>query len=142
VNEFASKIEALELRWMRAWVNGDKAEMKTLATRDFISLFAGTSPTILDRASWLDVAPRRLRCESFRIGDGYVRRHGPVAVFAAPIDLKVTLDGMRLFSQAFVTDLWRRSKVRRRWQIVERVLAPADANAELPAAVRSLQLWR
>jgi len=63
-------------------------------------------------------------------------------VFAAPIDLKVTLDGMRLFSQAFVTDLWRRSKVRRRWQIVERVLAPADANAELPAAVRSLQLWR
>ena len=88
MNEFASKIEALELRWMRAWVNGDKAEMKTLATRDFISLFAGATPTILDRASWLDVAPRRLCCESFRIGDGYVRRHGAFAVFAAPIELK------------------------------------------------------
>ena len=142
MNEFASRIEALELRWMRAWVNGDKAEMKTLATRDFISLFAGATPTILDRASWLEVASRRLRCESFQVGNAYVRRHGPFAVFAAPIELKVTLDGERLFNRAFVTDLWKRSKVRRRWQLVERVLAPADAIAELPAAVRSLQLWR
>lgn len=142
MNEFASKIEALELRWMRAWVNADKAEMKALTTRDFISLFASAAPAILDRASWLEVAPGRLRCESFRLGDGYIRRHGPFAVFAAPVELKVTLDGRPLFGQAFVTDLWRRSKVRRRWQLVERVLTPADAIADLPAAVRSLQLWR
>lgn len=142
MNDFASKIEALELRWMRAWVNGDKAEMKTLTSRDFIHLFAAASPTILDRASWLDVSPRRLRCDSFHLGDGYVRRHGALAVFAAPLELKVMLDGKPLFGSAFVTDIWKRSKIRRRWLLLERVLVPADAGADLPAAVRSLQLWR
>jgi hypothetical protein len=142
MNDFTSKIEALELRWMRAWVNADRPEMKALASRDFIFLFASTTPTILDRASWLDGALGRLRCDSFRFGNGYVRRHGAYAVFAAPVELKATLDGRALFEGAFVTDVWRRSKVRRRWQLVERTLVPTDSIAELPSAVRSLQLWR
>ena len=142
MNDFTSKIEALELRWMRAWVNADRPEMKGLASRDFIFLFASTTPTILDRASWLDGALGRLRCDSFRFGNGYVRRHGAYAVFAAPVELKATLDGRALFEGAFVTDVWRRSKVRRRWQLVERTLVPTDSIAELPSAVRSLQLWR
>ena len=142
MNDFTSKIEALELRWMRAWVNADRPETKALASRDFIFLFASATPTILDRASWLDGALGRLRCDSFRFGNGYVRRHGAYAVFAAPVELKVTLDGRKLFDDAFLTDVWRRSRVRRRWQLVERTLVPTDAIAELPSAVRSLQLWR
>ena len=142
MDDFASKIEALEHRWMRAWVNGDKTEMKGLASRDFIFLFASNAPTILDRASWLEAAPTRLRCESYRFGNVYVSRHGSLAVFAAPVALKATLDQKPLFNDAFVTDVWKRSKVRRRWQLIERVLSPADAGADLPGAVRSMQLWR
>ena len=142
MDDFASKIEALEHRWMRAWVNGDKTEMKGLASRDFIFLFASTAPKILDRASWLDAAPQRLRCQSYRFGNVYIRRHGRYAVFAAPVTLDATLDAKPLFADAFVTDVWQRSNVRRRWQLVERVLSPANADADLPGAVRSMQLWR
>ena len=142
MDNFASKIEALEHRWMRAWNNGDRADMKALASRDFIFLLASTRPTILDRTSWLDAAPTRLRCESYRFGNVYIRRHGALAVFAAPVTLDATLDGKPLFADAFVTDLWKRSRVRRRWHLLERVLAPADADAELSKSVRSLQQWR
>ena len=142
MNDDASKIEALEHRWMRAWVNGDKKEMKALASRDFIFLFGSTRPTILDRTSWLDAAPERLRCDSYRFGNVYVRRHGALAIFAAPVTLEATLDGKPLFSGAFMTDVWKRSKLRRRWALVERVLAPADADADLTRAVHSMQRWR
>ena len=142
MDDFASKVEALEHRWMRAWVNGDKTEMKGLASRDFIFLFASIGPTILDRASWLDAAPKRLRCQSYQFGSVYIRRHGGFAFFAAPVMLEATLDDKPLFKDAFVTDVWKRSKVRRRWHLVERVLSPANADAQLPGAVRSMQLWR
>jgi hypothetical protein len=142
MDNFASRIEALEHRWMRGWINADKAEMKGLASRHFIFLLASTSPTILDRASWLEAAAQRLRCKSYRFGNVYVRRHGGFAVFAAPATLEATLDGKPLFADAFVTDLWKRSKVRRNWRLLERVLAPADANADVSGAVRSMQLWR
>ncbi|MCA1661751.1 MAG: nuclear transport factor 2 family protein [Novosphingobium sp.] len=142
MNEHAARIEALELRWMRAWVNGDKKEMKALTSRDFIFLLGSTRPTILDRTSWLDAAPERLRCDSYRFGNIYVRRHGALAIFAAPVELEATLDDKPLFAGAFMTDLWKRSKLRRRWTLVERVLAPADADAGLTGAVRSMQRWR
>jgi hypothetical protein len=142
MDTFASRIEALEHRWMRAWNNGDRTDMKALASRDFIFLLASTKPTILDRTSWLDAAPRRLRCDSYRFGNVYVRRHGAFAVFAAPVTLDATLDDKRLFEDAFVTDVWKRSRVTRRWHLLERVLAPADADDELSKSVRSLQQWR
>jgi hypothetical protein len=142
MDDFASKIEALEHRWMRGWTNGDRAEMKTLASSDFIFLVASTTPSILDRASWLEAAPKRLRCNAYRFGNVYVRRHRGFALFASPVTLDATLDGKPLFADAFVTDLWKRSRVRRRWQLLERVLSPADADAALPGTVRSMQLWR
>jgi hypothetical protein len=142
MDNFASKIEALEHRWMRAWNNGDRTDMKALASRHFIFLLASTNPTILDRTSWLDAAPKRLRCASYRFGNVYVRGHGGFAVFAAPVTLEATLDDKKLPGEAFVTDVWKRSRVSRRWHLLERVLAPADADPELSRAVRSLQQWR
>jgi hypothetical protein len=41
-----------------------------------------------------------------------------------------------------VTDLWRKGRVRRNWRMVERVLSRPEDNADVPAAIRSLQLWR
>jgi hypothetical protein len=41
-----------------------------------------------------------------------------------------------------VTDLWRKGRVRRGWKMVQRIVSRADDNAKLPAAIRSLQLWK
>ncbi|MFA9199992.1 MAG: DUF4440 domain-containing protein [Cypionkella sp.] len=142
MDSFASRIEALEHRWMRGWINRDARDMKALAARDLIVLFGAEKSAILDRPSWLDAATSRLRCEGYRFGTVYVRRHGALALFAAPVELEVSLDGQRMMQRAFVTNLWRRSKLRRNWHAVERVLASPREEAELPAAIRSLQHWR
>jgi hypothetical protein len=41
-----------------------------------------------------------------------------------------------------VTDLWRKGRVRRGWKLAQRIVAKADDNAELPKAIRALQLWK
>src|SRR5690349_14362763 len=142
MNDFASKIEALEHRWMRAWINRDDADMKKLASRDMIVLFGAERSAILDRPSWLDAATSRLRCKGYRFGTVYVRRHGSTAVFAAPVEFDVTLDGEVLMSAGFFTSVWKRSRVTRRWNLVERVITASRNEAELPAAIKSLQHWR
>lgn len=142
MDEFASKIEALEHRWMRAWSSGHRAELKALTSRDFIFLLGGTRATILDRASWLEAAGTRLRCENYRFGSVYARRHGPLAIFAAPVELEATFDRRPVKGQMFVTDVWKRTKVKRRWLLLERVLSRAEGEDELAAAVRAMQLWR
>ena len=42
----------------------------------------------------------------------------------------------------WVTDVWRKGRVRRGWKLVQRVLSKTDDNPKLPAAIRSLQLWK
>ena len=142
MNDFASKIEALEHRWMRAWINRDDRDMKQLAMRDLIVLFGADKSAILDRPSWLDAATSRLRCTGYRFGPVYVRRHGGVALFAASVDLEVTLDGERLMTRGFFTNVWRRARIARKWRVVERVISTPRDEAELPGAIKSLQHWR
>ncbi|MGX7952641.1 DUF4440 domain-containing protein [Tsuneonella sp. HG249] len=142
MDDFASRIEALEHRWMRAWMARDNADMKRLAARDLIVLFGADRSVILDRPSWLDAATTRLRCTGYRFGTVYVRRHGGVAMFAARVEIDVSLDGMPLMSAAFFADVWRRSRVSRRWHLIERVITSPRGESELPAAIQSLQHWR
>lgn len=142
MDAFASKIETLEHRWMRAWIQGDRATMKVLASREFIFLMASTSPAILDRASWLESASTRIRCQSYLFGGVYVRRHGSSAIFSAPVTLEASLDKQGLTGEFWLTDVWRRGSVKRSWRLVERVLSRPDANPEIPPTIRSMQLWR
>lgn len=142
MDQFASKIEALEHHWMRAWMQRDRAAMKAVTARDFIFMLGSTKAAILDRASWLDAATTRFRCTAYRFGNVYVRRHGPVAIFSAPMTLEASLDDIDFSGEVWTTDLWQRSSIKRKWRLVERTIARPDLNETLPAAVRSLQLWR
>jgi hypothetical protein len=142
MDDFASKIEALEHRWMRAWINRDDRDMKQLASRDLIVLFGADKSAILDRPSWLDAATSRLRCAGYRFGPVYVRRHGRIALFSAPVDLEVSLDGAPLMTRGFFTNVWRRARVARKWHVVERVITTPRDEAGLPGAIKSLQHWR
>jgi ketosteroid isomerase-like protein len=135
-------IETMEHRWMRAWVNREIKALKGLTTSDFILLTASKPPMILDRPSWLEAAAKRWDCASYRFGAIYVRSVGGVAMFAASLELKATLDGRDLSGTVFVTDLWRKGKVRRGWKLSQRVVSRIDEERELPKAIKSLQLWK
>jgi len=135
-------IETMEHRWMRAWVNREAKALKGLTASDFILLTASKPAMILDRPSWLDAVAKRWDCSSYRFGDIYVRSVGSVALFAASLELKATLDGRDWSGTVFVTDLWRKGKVRRSWKLAQRIVSRADDNRELPKAIKSLQLWK
>jgi hypothetical protein len=135
-------IETMEHRWMRAWAGGDARALKALTSGNFRMVFGSKPSAILDSTSWLDAAAGRYLCASYRFGDIYVRDLGSVAIFASQLTMDATMDGHDWSGQYWVTDLWRKTKVRRQWRMVERVLSRPDDNADVPAAIRSLQLWR
>ena len=139
---FESTIEALEHQWMRAWVQRDRKTMKALAARDFIFLLGSEQAAILDRASWLEAAGTRLRCESYRFGSINVRRHGHIAVFATDLTIEARIDGHGWSGTTWIVYLWKKSGVRRRWNLLERTVSRPDPDPELPGAIRSMQLWR
>lgn len=135
-------IETMEHRWMRAWVNDDIRALKAITARNFILLTASKPPAILDRPSWLEAAAKRYLCSSYRFGDIYVQEVGGLAVFAAPVDLKATMDGRDWSGTLFVTDIWRKGRVRRGWKLAQRILSMPDERPELAKAIKSLQLWK
>jgi len=135
-------IETMEHRWMRAWVNGDIKQLKSLTARSFILLTASKPPAILDRPSWLEAADKRYHCSSYRFGHIDLLDQGSVAVFSAPLELKATMDGRDWSGSVFVTDLWRKGRVRRGWKLVQRVVSRPDEDPAVPKAIRALQLWR
>jgi hypothetical protein len=139
---FESTIEALEHQWMRAWIQRDRKTMKALAGRDFIFLLGSENAAILDRASWLEAAGTRLLCDSYRFGSVYIRRHGSIAVFAAAMTIEARIDREPLAGTVWVVDLWRKTRIRRRWHLLERTVARPGNDPKLPAAIRAMQLWR
>jgi hypothetical protein len=135
-------IEMMENRWMRAWVNGDLRTLKALTSRKFRMVIGSKPAAILDASSFLAAMTDRYQCRGYRFGDIYARQLGSVAVFATQLELQVSMDGHDWTGQFWVTDIWRKSRVRRSWQMVERVLSRPETNRDAPAAIRSLQLWR
>lgn len=135
-------IETMEHRWMRAWVNGDIRAMKAITAKNFMLLTASKPPRILDRPSWIEAAAKRYHCTSFRFGDLYVADLGGAALFAAPLELKATMDGQEWSGPMFVTDIWRKGRVRRGWKLAQRVVSQTDQRPDLAKVVRSLQLWK
>jgi ketosteroid isomerase-like protein len=142
MSDLTATIETLEHRWMRAWVSGDLKAMKATTAKDFILLTGSKPPAILDRPSWLDAVAKRYHCSSYRFGDVMVRDFGSAALFSAPLEIKATMDGRDWSGTVWVTDIWRKGRVRRGWKLAQRVLSSVDERPEVPKAIRSLQLWK
>ena len=98
-------------------------------------MVVGTKPSVLlDAKSWLDAANSSFLCHSFRFGDIYARDLGPVTVFATQLDLKASIDGHDWSGRVWVTAVWRKSGVRRKWRLVERIFSrPAFIEALTPS---------
>jgi len=135
-------IETLERQWMRAWVSGDAKALKALTARNFRMVVGAKPSVILDAKSWVEAATTRYLCSAYRFGDIYVRDLGPVTVFATQLSLEATMDGHDWSGTYWVTDVWRKSRVRRNWRMVERMVSRPDEGKDVSAAIRSLQLWR
>ena len=135
-------IETLENRWMRAWIGGDVKTLRSLTSRNF-RLVVGSKPSVLlDSKSWLDAATTRFTCSAYRFGDIYARDIGSMAIFATQLEIEASIDGHDWSGKMWVTDLWKKSGVRRSWRMVERVFSRPETDKQVPAAVRSLQLWQ
>lgn len=140
--ELTPEIETMENRYMRAWAQAELSVLKSLTARRF-NLLVGSKPAVmLDCPSWLEAATKRFTCDGYRFGDIYVRDLGSVAIFASQVELKAKLDGKDISGRFWITDLWRKGRIRRRWRLVERVLSRADDDPQIPKAIRSMQLWR
>ena len=135
-------IETMENRWMRAWVQRDAKDLRSLTSSRFMLLMGSKPPVILDAKSWLEAATTRYVCKSYRFGDIYVRDIGGYALFASQMELKATMDGHDWSGTFWVTDLWTKSRVRRSWRMVERVISRPEEKKDVPAGIKSLQLWR
>lgn len=136
------EFETLEHRLMRAWINGDSRTIKELTARDFVLMIGAKPPVMLDYSSWVEAAGKRWTCASYRFGAVYVRQHGQVALFAAEVEIESTIDRLDWSGSLWITDVWRKSRVRRRWRLVERQLSRVEPERKLPSAIRALQLWR
>ncbi|HWH22638.1 MAG TPA: nuclear transport factor 2 family protein [Allosphingosinicella sp.] len=135
-------LETMEHRWMRAWVSRDKRVLKALTSPQFRLVVSSKPPVILDAASWLNAATTRYACRGYRFGDVYARNLGAMAIFATRCEIDATMDGEDWSGEMWVSDIWRKSKVRRNWRLIERVLSRPDDDPQVPTAIRSLQLWR
>ena len=141
MDAFAARLETLEHHWMRAWMRADRRVMKEVASRDFVMLLGGNKPTMLDRASWLEAATTRLSLHSYRFGDIYVRRHGNVGVFTAQLELDAALGDHEWKGTMWVSDLWRKHRLRNSWKLVERFASRPDEDDVLRSELTKLQLW-
>ncbi len=135
-------IETLERSWMRAWVSGDAKALKALTARNFRMVVGSKPSVILDSKSWIEAATTRYLCSAYRFGDIYVRDLGPMTVFATQLSIEATMDGHDWSGTYWVTDVWRKSRVRRNWRMVERIISRPEDKPDVAAAIRSLQLWR
>lgn len=127
---------------MRAWVSRDRQVLKALTFNNFRLVVGSKPPVLLDAVSWLEAATTRYLCLGYRFGEVYVRDLGSVAVFATRVGLEATMDGADWSGDVWITDIWSKTKLRRNWRMVERVLSRPEDDQQVPAAIRSLQLWR
>ena len=140
--DLTSEIETMEHRYMRAWVTRDLPVLKSLTAHKF-NLLVGSKPAVmLDRPSWIEAAAGPYACTGYRLADIYVRDLGTMASFASQMEMQSRLGGHDWSGLFWVTDLWRKGRIRRRWRLAERVLSRIEEDKQVPAAIRPMQLWR
>jgi hypothetical protein len=52
------------------------------------------------------------------------------------------MDGHDWSETVWVTDIWRRGRVRRGWKLVQRTVSRRNDNPKLRPAIKALQLWK
>ncbi len=142
MGDIVAEIETLEHRFMRAWMRRELGEIRRLASRDFMMIAAAEPPQLLDRPSFVEAVAGPLSCDGFRFHEVCVRKHGRFAWFTCRADLELRIGGRDWSGKFWISDLWKKGRIKRNWNIIERSLARTDKNEAISGAIRELQLWR
>ncbi len=139
--DLEQNFEVLENRLMRAWVHRDARDLRSLISGDCIFMFGIKPPVLLDRASFVVGAESEFACTSFRFHEVTARKYGKSVWFSGHVEMELKLGRQEWAGNFLVTDLWRRSAIRRRWLLAERSLSPVEKDERLSDAIRAMQLW-
>jgi hypothetical protein len=138
MTDLAATIEHLSTRWMRAWMDQDRATLEPFLAPDY-ALIISTVPTHrFDRANWLDTAVGPYVCTRFAYDGVQVRELGAgIAIMSAVADFDATMAGIDRSGRYFVVDVWRRVEGSPHgWQVSARYSSrPGQADASVKAMV-------
>lgn len=142
MSNFESMIEVLENQVQRAWMNRNASDLKSLISSEFLFMFGTNPPVLLDRASFIAGAVGQFELEGFRFREITAQRHGRTTWFTGHVELELKVNG-KTWKEAFlITDLWRKTALRRKWLLAKRSLAPLKQDTDLFDTIRAMQLWR
>ena len=107
MTDIAAIIADRSSRWMRAWVEQDRATLEDSLASDF-ALVVSASPTQpMPRDRWLATCDV-YRGSSFAYRDVEVRELAPgLAVMSSIADQQASLNGVDRSGSFFLTDVWR-----------------------------------
>jgi ketosteroid isomerase-like protein len=111
-------IEALQNRWMQAWLDRDRVVIEAILAPGF-HLRSITSDGLVDRATWIDDAiGGRVRGTAFEYSQMRVTVDGDTAVADSLLRFEGSIDGKDWSTTAWCTDVWSRRSGG--WQAVKR----------------------
>lgn len=106
MTDLASTIEQLSTRWMRAWVEGDRATLEAMLAPDYALIVSSAPDRRMDRQAWLATC-ERYRCTAFAYHDVQVRDLGGLAAMSATAEQTAFIDDTDRSGRFWLTDLWR-----------------------------------
>ena len=129
-------VVAASTRWMRAWMDQDRATLDGFLAPDF-ALIVSTMPNkAFERSDWLETAVTAYVCTHFAYEDVHCRSiSSDLVAMSAIANFDATIDGIDRSGRYFVTDLWRRAAGAHGWQICVRY---SSRPGEPDASVRAL----
>jgi ketosteroid isomerase-like protein len=111
-----AEIQALERKWMQAWVNGDIGACASILADDFV--LTSARGVLMPKDAWLTNAASVFKCTAFEWLELLVRPFGEVAVVHGRSRQEASVGGQDWSGAFLTTDVW----VRRggTWQVVAR----------------------
>ena len=123
-------------RWMRAWIIWRFQALKALTARNFRMVMAAEAKRDPRRKSWVEAATTRYLVLVLPLRRHLRARHWRDDDLRDPARIEATMDGHDWSGEYWITDLWRKSRVRRNWRMVERVVSRPEEKPDAAAAIR------
>jgi len=121
-------------RWMRAWVDQDKAVLDSILAPDYSLVIATMPECRFEREDWLATAVGPYSCTRFTYDQVQIKRLSEdLIVMSAIADMDAAMGGHDRSGRFFVTDIWRRSD--EEWRVCARFSSPPDGTEDSARAM-------
>jgi ketosteroid isomerase-like protein len=115
----AAEFRAREIAWSEAIRAQDRDRLESFLSPDYtLTVALPTGLSVTEREEWLRNAVTVYKIEEFEFTELAVRRFGDVAIVSSRYRQKATVNGRDRSGEAFLTDVWVRSKGK--WRVSAR----------------------